>query len=176
MKKLWVFILLIMPPACTNRVASPAAPFLEGKKAAVFVFLGTDCPLSQSYTLTLNNLNKEFEGSGINFVGVFPGLQKSAIDDFVKTYQVNFQAVQDPDFKLADFFHATKTPEAFVVDSTSHTIYKGAIDDWAPELGLHRTVITKHYLSDALTSLRDNKPVQLKETQAVGCFIERNPG
>jgi thiol-disulfide isomerase/thioredoxin len=178
MKRLWLYLVLMMSQACTSRSPNPVTPFLEGKKAAVFVFLATDCPLSQSYTLTLNELSKEYEGSGVRFVGVFSGSepQKGAVDDFVKTYNLKFQTIKDPDFKLADFLHASKTPEAFLVNSTSQAIYKGAIDDWAPELGLHRTVVTKHYLKDALDSMLSDKPVVIKETQAVGCFIERPQG
>jgi hypothetical protein len=178
MKRLWLYLALMLPAACTSRGPNSVAPFLEGKKAAVFVFLGTDCPLSQNYTLTLNDLSKEFEGSGVRFIGVFSGPepQKGAVDDFVKTYNLRFQTVADPDFKLADFLHASKTPEVFLVNSTAQTIYKGAIDDWAPELGLHRAVVTKHYLKDALDSMLMNKPVAITETQAVGCFIERPQG
>jgi thiol-disulfide isomerase/thioredoxin len=154
---------------------SPVAPFLQNNKAAVFVFLATDCPLSQSYTLTLNNLAKEFEPKRIGFYGVFSGdaISKSAIDEFVSTYHVSLPVTLDPQGKLADFFGATTTPEAFLTDSSGRTLYKGAIDNWAPGLGQHRTVITQHYLYDALQSVQAGKPVQVKETQAVGCFIER---
>jgi hypothetical protein len=95
------------------------------------------------------------------------------MDDFIAHYQVSFPAIRDADSKIAGFFGATTTPEAFLTDSGSHVLYKGAIDNWAPELGRHRTVITEHYLYDALDSARANKPVRVKETQAVGCFIER---
>ncbi len=168
----------MVPAACGGRGPNPVTPFLEGNKAAVFVFLATDCPLSQSYTLTLNELSNEFEGSGVRFVGVFSGPepQKGAVKDFVKTYNLQFQTATDPDFKLADFLHASKTPEAFLLNSWGQTVYKGAIDDWAPELGVHRTVVTKHYLKDALESVLANKPAEIKETQAVGCFIERPQG
>jgi hypothetical protein len=163
--------------ACTS-ARSPAASFLLNKKAAVFVFLATDCPLSQSYTLTLNNLARDFEPKGIGFYGVFSGdaTSKTAMDEFVATYHVGFLVTLDPQGKLAEFFNATLTPEAFLTDSSGRTLYKGAIDNWAPELGQHRTVITQHYLYDALQSVETGKPVKVKETQAVGCFIERkNP-
>jgi thiol-disulfide isomerase/thioredoxin len=173
---LWFIVISLA--ACTP-APSPVTPLLQNKRAAVFVFLAPDCPLSQSYTLTLNNLAKEFEANGIGFYGVFAGDDAStkAMDDFVATYHLGFPAIRDPEFKIADFFGATKTPEAFLADSTGHTLYKGAIDDWAPELGAHRTVITQHYLYDALDSVRANKAFQVKKTQAAGCFIERkNPG
>jgi thiol-disulfide isomerase/thioredoxin len=169
-----VFLILA---ACTH-VQSPVVSYLQNKQAAVFVFLAPDCPLSQNYTLTLNNLAKEFGANGIGFYGVFSGdASTKALDEFVDTYHLGFPTIRDADFKMADFFGATTTPEAFLADPNGHTIYKGAIDDWAPELGAHRTVITHHYLYDALQSVLANKPVQVKETQAVGCFIERkNPG
>jgi hypothetical protein len=135
--------------------------------------------LSQSYTLTLNNLAKEFDPKGVGFYGVFSGdaISKAAIDEFVATYHLSFPVMPDPQAKIADFFGATNTPEAFLTDPESRTLYKGAIDNWAPELGQHRTVITQHYLYDALQSFLASKPVQVKETPAVGCFIERkNPG
>jgi hypothetical protein len=163
--------------ACTP-ARSPVASFLLNKKAAVFVFLATDCPLSQSYTLTLNNLGKDFEPKGIGFYGVFSGdaVSKTAIDEFVASYHVSFPVTLDTHGELADFFGASTTPEAFVTDPNGRTLYKGAIDNWAPELGQHRTVITQRYLYDALQSVQAGKPVQVKATQAVGCFIERkNP-
>lgn len=149
---------------------------LSGKRAAVFVFLAPDCPLSQNYTLTLNNLGKEFESKGIGFYGIFAGdgITQKTMDDFVVAYHVGFPVKLDSDLKIADYFGATTTPEAFLVDPTGHTMYKGAIDDWAPELGAHRTIVTKHYLSDAMDSVVTNKPLQVKETPAVGCFIERS--
>jgi thiol-disulfide isomerase/thioredoxin len=172
---LW-FIFIILAACATAR--NPVTPLLQNKRAAVFVFLAPDCPLSQSYTLTLNNLAKEFGANGIGFYGVFAGdTPAKAVDDFVATYHVSFPAVRDPEFRIADFFGATRTPEAFLADSKGHTLYKGAVDNWAPELGEHRTVITQHYLYDALDSVRTNKAFQVKETQAAGCFIERkNPG
>ena len=169
-----LWCILIILAACTP-AHNPVTSLLQNKRAAVFVFLAPDCPLSQSYTLTLNNLAKEFEANGIGFYGVFAGDDAStrAMDSFVATYHLSFPAIRDPEFKIADFFGATKTPEAFLTDSKGQTLYKGAIDNWAPELGEHRTVITQHYLYDALDSVRANKAFQVKETQATGCFIER---
>jgi hypothetical protein len=53
--------------------AQPGRIIPSDKKAAIFVFLAPDCPLSQNYTLTLNNLAKDFEPKGIGFYGVFSG-------------------------------------------------------------------------------------------------------
>lgn len=160
--------------ACAAKKPGPVAEFLNNKQAAVFVFLAPDCPLSQNYTRTLNDVRSQFQNHGIEIYGVF--LQESGVEDFVSTYKVGFPVVRDREFRLADYFGATATPEVFVIDSEGRRVYRGAIDNWAPELGAHRTVITEHYLIDALSSLVQHSDVRIKETKAVGCFIERKMG
>jgi hypothetical protein len=58
--------LIIM--GCASLGNSPIAPLLEGRQAAVFVFLAPDCPLSQNYIATLNDLRAKFQASGIEFL------------------------------------------------------------------------------------------------------------
>jgi hypothetical protein len=165
-----VFLILA---ACANRAADPLREHLAGKQAAVFVFLATDCPLSQRYTKTLSDLRGEFHDDAIEFRAVFAGAAKPAVDEFVRAYGVTLPVVLDDDYRLADYFGAAKTPEVFVVDAEGRTVYKGAIDNWSPELGTYRTVITERYLRDALTNVIQHREVRVKQTEAVGCFIER---
>lgn len=148
---------------------------LKQNTASVFVFVAPDCPLSQNYTLTLNELAKQFESKSVQFYGVIAGdwFDKSEIDEFITTYNTQFPILLDRDFRLAKLFDATITPEAFTVDGDGNILYQGAIDNWAGELGQHRTVITEHYLRDALTRIVLGKSVQITATQAVGCYIER---
>ena len=175
MRKAILCTILLLVCACTRHASGSIASYIENKHGAVFFFLATDCPLSQNYMPTMNQLSKQFAVNGIGFYGVFSqeDLPRKTLDDFTTSYGMSFPAIRDEQFKLVDYFAATTTPQAFLVDSTGQTLYKGAIDNWAPELGQHRTVITEHYLLNALESLRDSKPVKVKETSAVGCFIER---
>ena len=161
---------------CRGGAARPDLhSFLENGKAAVFIFLAPDCPLSQNYTLTLNGLDAEFKGRGIRFYGVVPGngFQQSSIDAFIQEYNITFPVIPDRNFELSDFFGAMKTPEVFVVAADGTTLYRGAIDNWAAELGQHRTVITAHYLREVLVNLANGYGIRYSETPAVGCFIER---
>jgi hypothetical protein len=168
------FIFLLFAAAC-HRAPGEMEALLTRHRASAFVFLAPDCPLSQSYTRTLNNLYDQFSSRSIGFYGVFSGhaFGKAEVEEFVHHYGLKFPTPADPDFRIADFLEATKTPEVFVLDAHAKIIYKGAIDNWAPALGQHREVITEHYLVDALTALLENKPVRVKQTEAVGCFIER---
>ena len=147
---------------------------LKNNKASAFVFLAPDCPLSQSYTRTLNYLHSQFASERIGFYGVVENskYERKEIDDFITQYRIDLPVALDPHATLAQFFGAMVTPEVFVVNSEGSTIYQGAIDNWAPELGQHRTVITEHYLLEALNDFSRTGKVSVRATKPVGCFIE----
>lgn len=143
-------------------------------KASVFIFLAPDCPLSQSYTLTLNEFSKTYLKNKISFYGIFPGTFYSIekIKYFQQKYLIEFPLLLDTNYALTRLFNANITPEVFVVDSICHVLYCGRIDNWAYEVSKKRANITEHNLQDALDSIISNKPVAVKKTPAVGCFIE----
>jgi len=147
---------------------------LKNNKVSVFVFLAPDCPLSQSYTLTLNELHGQFAAAGVGFYGVVVSntYDRKEIDAYIDQYRIAFPIVLDPEADLAHFMGAMVTPEVFVVNSEGKTIYHGAIDNWAPELGQHRTVITEHYLLDALNGFVRTGKTPVSTVKPVGCFIE----
>jgi peroxiredoxin len=161
--------------ACGRGDRAVVSKFLENRTGAVFVFLAPDCPLSQSYTSTLNELHAQFEARGIEVYGVFAGTRASAgADEFTMTYRLRFPVLRDQDFRMADFLRAQQTPEAFLLDATGSVVYSGAIDNRAPELGQQRTVITATYLLDALNSLIEHRQPPNRRIPAIGCFIERS--
>jgi thiol-disulfide isomerase/thioredoxin len=147
---------------------------LKNNKASVFVFLAPDCPLSQSYTPALNELHGRFADSNIAFYGVVESgkYKRKEIDDYITQYRIDLPIVLDAHSELARLFGAMVTPEVFVVNSKGQTVYQGAIDNRAPELGQYRTVITEHYLIDALNSFIRDAAISVRTTKPIGCFIE----
>lgn len=139
------------------------------------MFLAPDCPLSRRYTLTLDGLRAQFEADGVRFYGLIAGyyFERKEVEDFVNQYRLNFTVLLDRNMELANLFGATRTPEVFVVDSHGNTLYRGAIDNWAVDFGQYRKVITENYLLDVLETIAQGRDVPVKETKAVGCFIER---
>ena len=174
LKLLMVCLLLSAGIGCRQTPAR-ITELTRANKASVLMFLAPDCPLSQSYTVTLNNLHSQFEHASVGFYGIVAGNDSSEneLHEFVSRYGLNFPVLLDRDFALTNFFDATQTPEAFAVNSSARIFYKGAIDNWASGLGDHRQVITEYYLRDALSSFLEGKEVKTRHTQAVGCFIER---
>jgi peroxiredoxin len=145
----------------------------SGKKAIVAVFLLTDCPASQSYTLTLNNMSEKYLKDSIQFVGIFPGKfsSDSELRKFQADYKVNFPLLKDESMSFAKFLHASVAPECFLIQE-GNTVYHGRIDDWMFAVGRKRTVITEHNLQDAIDEVIENKPVKIRETKPVGCILE----
>jgi peroxiredoxin len=177
-RRLLIFVFVCLFTSCAGpEEKQELSPFLQNKKAAVFVFLAPDCPLSQNYTLTLKQLHADFQAQAIGFYGLVAGdaFTKSEVDDFTSKYNVGFPVLADRNFAIADLLGATKTPEAFVVSPEGKTLYKGAIDNWAADLGQRRQVITEHYVRSVLDSFLKGLEIPHRETTAVGCFIER-PG
>lgn len=151
--------------------------FLNGiskQKATVLIFLSPECPLCQSYTLTINNLIKKYQPLGIDFIGIVPTKDFTAksIHDYRITYKSAVKILRDENNELVQLLHATITPEVFILDKNARVLYSGRIDNWAYELGKKRKVITAHNLADAIDATLAGKPVAVPKTKAVGCFIE----
>jgi peroxiredoxin len=147
---------------------------LINNSVTVFYFLSPECPLCQSYSLTMKDLSTKFSGKGIHMVGIVPGTDYSnlEISTFRHKYGLPFALWKDEQLLLSKKYKATVTPEAIVVDGKGAILYQGRIDNWAYELTKKRKVITEHNLEDALNSIVNKRPVKVAKTKAVGCFIE----
>ncbi|MFI5172562.1 MAG: hypothetical protein ACHQFW_09230 [Chitinophagales bacterium] len=145
----------------------------ENYPATVITFLSPECPVSENYTQTINEISTAYRD--IRFINIFPGKYYSIdkINGFINDYhlgQINFL---DADLFLSIYLKATVTPETFVLGRDGKIKYSGAIDNWAVDLGSKRQVITEFYLKDALEAVINEMPVAKNKTKAVGCFIEK---
>ena len=164
----------------SQRLSTVELKTLDGKKhlfnsaeeISVVVFLSPSCPLSQKYTLTINELSEEFDSS-VKFYGVFaethPDLNE--YEDFRKKYQTQFELLVDNKKKLVRSLSATVTPEAFVFHKEK-LIYHGAIDDWAIELGKTKKKATVNFVRNAIQCVIDNTIPVSHYNKPIGCFID----
>lgn len=147
----------------------------RAKTATVLIFLSPECPLCQSYSLTLRNLVRGYQSNGVVFIGIVPGKEfsKEQIIAFQHRYQLKeIKFITDPDLNAVKQFGATITPEVVVIDPKGQMVYRGRIDNWAYELGRKRTKITEHDLDRVLNKLCQNIPFKPYTTKAIGCFIQ----
>lgn len=137
-------------------------------KPFVVIFLSKDCPCSRANIDYINALSTEFKD--FQFIGVHA--KKNSKPDEVLAYlndkKINFEVLNDSDLKIADQFHALKTPHAFIVSKDGEVIYNGGVTNTTnPENA------KEHFLRTALNDVQNNRPPSKAETRTLGCFITR---
>lgn len=130
--------------------------------------------MCESYSVSLNELDKKFSDRGISFFGIFSSdyYSDEEIISFRNDFNITIPFYRDIDFKLTRLFGATVTPEVYVIDSTAIILYRGSIDNWAYGTGKKRMEATEFFLDDALENIVSGKPIAVKSTAAYGCLIE----
>jgi hypothetical protein len=173
--------MLVCPPAARsaqirlldldNRMVDPLQA-VPGTKATVFVFISTECPISNRYAPEVRRLSESFGSRGIRFQLIYPNRSDTPqmIRDHLRSFGYNMGALRDSDHVLARFVHATVTPEAVVLSGT-RVVYRGRIDDRYVDVGLERPEPGERDLDNALTAVLAGRPVERPATEAVGCFI-----
>jgi thiol-disulfide isomerase/thioredoxin len=86
-----------------------------------------------------------------------------------KTFGTKIPYLVDDNAELADFFGATRTPEAFLLNEQGEIVYHGALED-NPSNPKESTI---YYLENALNNLKEGKEIEPKETKSIGCTIKR---
>ena len=142
-------------------------------KAIVFIFIRTDCPLSNRYAPEVRRLNDKFAKSDVRFWLVYPGQGESGeiIRNHIKEYEYRLSALRDPEHKLVKITGAQVTPEAAVFLPGGRMVYRGRIDDRYVALGKARPAPTTRDLEQVLEAILEGKQVTNKTTAAIGCFI-----
>lgn len=147
---------------------------LENNKASVFIFLQPECPFCISYGKTLRLLDSAFQSKQVKLYGVVAGkfYPDSEIISYREKFQLQFPILLDPEFALKENLHASITPQAYLVDEKANVLYHGMIDNWGYEIGKARARPTEFYLTDAVNSFLEGKPIVPDSTKAVGCYIQ----
>jgi hypothetical protein len=153
---------------------NPVDPFAtSGAKATVFIFISTDCPISNRYAPEIRRVEEEFAASGVRFWLVYPDADASsdAIQKHIKDYRLPQQALRDPRQALVRLAQARVTPEGAVFLPGGRLIYHGRIDNRYADLGKERPEATQHELEEVLKAIVQGRPVPYSTAKAIGCYI-----
>lgn len=159
-------------PGADGRLYSMSS--FQDAKLLVVIFMSNRCPGVKAYDGRLRTLRDEFQGHGVQFVGVNPvdealypteSLREMAIA--VRERNLPFPYLKDASQEMARRFGAMCTPHAFVLDQSRRIRYSGKIDDtFLPAKA------SKHYLRDAMTELLADKEPTIASTMPLGCAID----
>jgi hypothetical protein len=168
--------LLAAGPASAGAVdlaGKPRDPFAAPAQARVFVFMRTDCPITNRYAPELRRLSDLFAADAVQFWLIYPDPSETV--DKIQKHRLDYdfpgQPLRDPGYELVKRAHAATAPEAAVFDSKGALVYHGRIDDLWVTPGRARPMATTHELEDAITAVLTGKPPKLPETRAVGCSL-----
>lgn len=139
----------------------------------VLIFLAPLCPICQNMTFDLRQLEKDFAGESVEFVGVFPNASttEAQIATFQQTYGLTMPLRLDS-ANWAGTLGARWTPEAFVLDAADSVVYRGRINDRYFAPGKRKPKTKRRDLDAALRDCLSGRPVADPVTDAVGCPIE----
>jgi len=149
------------------------------KSVVVVTFLGTECPLARLYVPRLVELREEFADRSVVFLGIVSNRQDSIaeISHFARANHVRFPMLKDPGNRVADLFHARRTPEAFVLDRDRVIRYRGRIDNQygfqKDGRSFQRNKPTRRDLALAIEAVLSGNEVSVPETVSPGCKIGR---
>ena len=152
---------------------NPVDPFkVAAGKAVVFIFVRTDCPVSNRYVPTIQRLSAANAGKAAFWL-VYPSKLESAetIREHDRKYGYQIPALRDPQHTLVKVSQALITPEAAVFDANRKLVYHGRIDDLYVDMTRARTAPTTHELGDAIQAAISGKTLAEDTKPAVGCYI-----
>jgi peroxiredoxin len=143
---------------------------LKGKHGTVLIFIATKCPVSNAYNDRMEKLAEEYKAKGVSVIGINANNTEPAAE--VKSHAaekgLKFTILKDDGNKIADRLGATRTPEAYVLDTSGKLVYHGRIDNSQKIEG-----ITANDLRDALDEMLAGKTVSKTGGAAFGCSIKR---
>ena len=143
---------------------------LKGKSGTVLIFIATKCPVSNAYNDRMEKLAEDYKAKGVSVIGINANNTEPAAE--VKAHAaekgLKFTILKDDGNKIADRLGATRTPEAYVLDTKGKLIYHGRIDD-AQKL----ESVTSSDLRNALDEMLAGKAISKTGGAAFGCTIKR---
>jgi thiol-disulfide isomerase/thioredoxin len=151
--------------------ASAAGP-RESPHISVYIFVRSDCPVSNRYAPEIQQLQAEFAPKGVAFTLVYPDKDETTaqVNQNLHDYGYHLPVERDSDHKLVAAAHATITPEAAVFEG-GKLIYHGRIDNLVAAFGKVRPAATTHELQDAIEAALAGRAPAVSYEPAVGCYM-----
>ena len=140
------------------------------KKVIVVVFTCNSCPYAVDYEDRLVRLADKYKKKDVQIIAInvnkVPEDSLAEMKKRAKAKDFQFPYLFDETQKIARDFGATYTPEFFVLNKDRKVVYMGAMDD-----STDSTKVKLHYVQSAIDGVLSDKPIEKKETVAIGCRV-----
>ena len=156
-----------------NRPTDPFRLAKASAKITVFIFVRTDCPISNRYAPEIERLHDKYTPLGVAFWLVYPETDATPQDitRHLREFRLSLPVLRDTSQSLVKKTGVRVTPEAAVFSPEGRELYRGRIDNRMVDFGKERPAPTQRDLDDALASILNHKPVIDAIRPAVGCYL-----
>jgi peroxiredoxin len=152
--------------------------YLEKHELVVVIFMCNHCPYVKAYIDRLIEIQNHFSDRAPNLVTLvginanddvkYPEDSFAKMQEYAKTWSLNFPYLRDRNQEVAEAFGATCTPEPFVVDRAGILRYRGQIDDNYRD----PSAVTESSLKLAIDQVLKKEQISLPMEPAIGCSIK----
>ncbi len=145
-----------------------------GAKGTVLLFVSTQCPYSNQASPEMARIAKAYSQKGFDFIYVYGDSYETKTGIAKHASQYGFSSspvVMDANDKIVQAAGATNTPEAVVLGPSGKMLYRGRIDNRFSSVGVTRTVVSQHDLTNSLDAIAAGKAPAHSFLQPVGCSI-----
>lgn len=147
----------------------------DSSQYKVYIFVSETCPICLQMTPQLRTLLSKYNSKRIDFELVFPNPKSSdisSISEYMTKYNLICPYIIDKRRKMTHKYDVKITPEIILLDKQINRIlYRGKLDNQYEGLGKKRTIITEHYLEQALDQVIKGETVTIPYTEPIGCFL-----
>ena len=145
------------------------------KIVLVIIFMCNHCPYVKAVLKRIIDLQNDFLGRGVQFIGINPNDAIRYPDDSLENMKIiakennfSFPYLVDPSQETARLYDAVCTPDLYVYGKDRKLVYRGRIDDnWE-----HPKKVTQSDLKLALENILTGQPVANEQIPSMGCSIK----
>ncbi|HWP31167.1 MAG TPA: hypothetical protein VNK96_05525 [Fimbriimonadales bacterium] len=142
----------------------------DEEKGLLVLFLSTTGSVDELYIERIRRIGEICKSKGVGVIGCFPNYDETpeTVFFYAKNAKFEFPCAVDVGGCIADVYRATRTPEAFLLDSKGRVFYAGSID--STTRADDRVV---PYLERAIEALVGGKKPKPDKTIPFGTIIKR---
>jgi peroxiredoxin len=142
-------------------------------KIVVLEWTNPHCPFVKRHyaAKTMVNLADQYKDRNVAWLAInsTQGITNADNKEWVDSQAIPYPVLNDAGGNVGKEYHATNTPEMFVIGFDGALKYKGAIDN--DPYG-DKSTGKINYVSQALDEILGGKPVSTPETKPYGCSVK----
>lgn len=146
------------------------------KNGAILVFFSTTCPICLNHIIELDSIYNICKKNNFGMYLILPHtlyLTSKEITKFRDSLNIKIPILVDKKNKTIDCLHVTVLPDAILFDSAYSILYNGQITNKFINLGIRKATNISYYLEGALNCYLQDKTIEIKNTEPIGCKIEK---